>query len=314
MSSSVNEAGELHSSIYNRQSRVYSDLHPGEIRLVTLFRGKWTDTIHCQLRHAPLGNQSTYKALSYAWGSPRATRPILVNGCQHSVTVNLESALRRIRESESDLTLWIDALCINQSNNSERTAQVRLMHDIFASTEEVIVYLGEPPRHSFTALKEVTEPPSTSTTAFHCDDRDEDKLEIFRNRCAPKKSSEVLKNEAGIDYAFDVFCFLRLLAGKQDLYPLPAFDPNSRQFIDTEYQRNLFEGLRQLLLRPWWNVSTHSFLSYVHIAKRGTIHRGFGSSKKSLSLKLLPWSMVLPSRRGTCLLTPLVGIRTTAPH
>jgi hypothetical protein len=251
MPSSLNKAAELHSSIYN-QNRVYHDLHPREIRLVTLLRGRWTDTINCRLHHAPLANRPTYKALSYAWGSPRATRPILVNGCQHAVTVNLESALRRIRETESDLTLWIDALCINQSSNSERTEQVRLMHDIFASTEEVIVYLGEPPRHNFTALDD--EPASTSTTAFHCDDSDEDKLEIFRNHCMAKKSPK--------DYAFDVFCFLCLLAGKQDLNPLPAFDPNSRQFVDTKYQRNLFEGLRQLLLCRWWNVSIHSFMSY----------------------------------------------------
>jgi hypothetical protein len=150
------------------------------------------------------------------------------------------------------------------------------MHDIFASMEEVILYLGEPPPHSFTALTEVTEPASTSITAFHFDYRDEDKIEIFRNRCTGKKTSKVLKDKAGSNYAFDIFCFLRLLVGKQDLNPLPAFDPNSRQFIDTKYQRNLFEGLRQLLLRPWWNVSTYNFLSYVRIAKHGSIHRGFG--------------------------------------
>ena len=124
MASFTDGAAEPHSSIYNPHSEIYHDLHPREIRLVRLVRGRWPDKISCQLHHAALANRPSYKALSYAWGSSRTTRHILLNGWQHFVTVNLESALRRLRKTDSDLILWIDALCINQSNSSERTKQV----------------------------------------------------------------------------------------------------------------------------------------------------------------------------------------------
>ena len=38
---------------------------------------------------------------------------------------------------------WIDALCINQTDNDEKGQQVRLMREIYASAESVIVWLGE---------------------------------------------------------------------------------------------------------------------------------------------------------------------------
>jgi hypothetical protein len=164
--------------------------------------------------------------------------------------MNLQSGLRRLRSLDDDLTLWIDALCINQSNDSERTEQVNLMHDIFAFTEEVIVYLGEVQHPNPGAL---TEEASTSNTIFHCGDSDEDKLEIFRTHCRAKPPSAVLKGKPGLDYAFEMFCFLRLLAEEPNLEHLPALDPRSQQFNDTRYQRNLFEGLRQLMLCRWWN-------------------------------------------------------------
>ncbi|KAG0646461.1 Heterokaryon incompatibility protein [Hyphodiscus hymeniophilus] len=190
-----------------------------------------------------------YKALSYAWGSPNVKRPILVNGCQHLVTVNLESALRRLRRIDIDITLWVDALCINQSDNTERTRQVQLMHDIFDFAEEAIVYLGEVPHHGLMAMNESV---SSSTTTVHYDDSDSDKLEIFRSRYAAKTPSRTFNSKTGMDYAFQIFCFLRLLAGEPDLNHLPCFDSNSRQFVDTKYQRNIFEGLRQLLRCRWW--------------------------------------------------------------
>jgi Heterokaryon incompatibility protein (HET) len=39
--------------------------------------------------------------------------------------------------------IWIDALCIDQANISERTAQVRMMGQIYSGAERVMVWLGE---------------------------------------------------------------------------------------------------------------------------------------------------------------------------
>lgn len=83
-----------------------------------------------------------YTALSYTWGNPLATTPILVNGVETEVTLNLEAALRHIRKPEYDVILWVDALCINQNDVAEKNHQVEMMREIFAGAELVIAWLG----------------------------------------------------------------------------------------------------------------------------------------------------------------------------
>lgn len=239
------ESGPPPPSIYDQYSDVYHELHHKEIRLITLRSGRWSDKINCQLFHVQLANKPIYKALSYAWGSPRATRPILVNGYQHFVTVNLECALRRLRQPDSDVTLWVDALCINQSNNPERTKQVSLMYEIFSSTEEVIVYLGE-----VTHLTSSAKFKSSTPAVFSCDENDGKIIEAFRMRCSGISTAKSIRNSG---FEVEVFCLLRLLSADPSLPQFPAFDSIGRSFIDSKYQRRIFEGLRQLMLCRWWN-------------------------------------------------------------
>jgi hypothetical protein len=157
------------------------------------------------------------------------------------------------------------------------------MHDIFSYAEEVIVYLGEVPHHASMALNEAI---STSTTTFRSDDSDSEKLEAFFSRCKGKTASTVSRGKPKIDYAFEIFCFLRLLAGKPDLDHLPAFDPSSRTFIDTRYQQNLFEGLRQLMRCRWWNRIW--VIQEVVVPK--TVTMVYGSS-------IAPWGMFVDAAR-----------------
>jgi len=94
-------------------------IYPGEplqandIRLVKLLPGRWADPIICELTNADLG-AARYRALSYVWGSPRITRSIRLNHRTYPVTVNLESALRHLREIYREgVTIWIDALYVS---------------------------------------------------------------------------------------------------------------------------------------------------------------------------------------------------------
>ncbi|KAJ4984360.1 hypothetical protein SVAN01_10133 [Stagonosporopsis vannaccii] len=41
------------------------------------------------------------------------------------------------------MPLWVDAICINQSNIPERTSQVRMMREIYSKADCVVVWLGE---------------------------------------------------------------------------------------------------------------------------------------------------------------------------
>jgi hypothetical protein len=38
--------------------------------------------------------------------------------------------------------MWIDAICINQSNVAERELQVGLMRDIYQQADGVVIWLG----------------------------------------------------------------------------------------------------------------------------------------------------------------------------
>jgi hypothetical protein len=53
-----------------------------------------------------------YDAISYVWGDPSLTVPILLDGIEYPVTVNLELALRYFRLESNSRVLWADAICI----------------------------------------------------------------------------------------------------------------------------------------------------------------------------------------------------------
>jgi hypothetical protein len=59
---------------------------------------------------------------------------------------NLAAALRTLRYANSPRTLWIDAICINQSQSDigiqAKEQQIQLMTDIFRSAERVLIWLG----------------------------------------------------------------------------------------------------------------------------------------------------------------------------
>lgn len=86
-----------------------------------------------------------FDALSYAWGDPKSTVPIIVNGHTVHATHNLEEALRQFRceSAVASLLLWVDAICINQGDDEERGKQVAIMHHIYEETATVRIWLGK---------------------------------------------------------------------------------------------------------------------------------------------------------------------------
>jgi hypothetical protein len=74
-------------------------------------------------------NSTAYEALSYRWGDPLDTQPIVCEGKRFNATTNLYLALHRLRyEAEEPRRIWIDAICINQMDVAERNQQVALMN------------------------------------------------------------------------------------------------------------------------------------------------------------------------------------------
>jgi hypothetical protein len=141
---------------HNDRSSLYrplSDTSP-EIRLLTLRAANSTHaTIECGLHCAFLDDKPEYTAISYVWGDPSITENIVVEGCVLPVTVNLASALRHLRTVFGQITLWADAICINQDDNSERTHQIQHMRSIYRQAMKVMSFLGQEEDDSTYAIK-----------------------------------------------------------------------------------------------------------------------------------------------------------------
>ncbi|KAK8112591.1 HET-domain-containing protein [Apiospora sp. TS-2023a] len=118
-----------------------------ETRVLKLEPGKFEDPICGTLFVVNLSSDIVYEALSYTWAdesgdaTPRET--IQLDGCPFLITRNCENALRRLRGEYVTRTVWVDAICIDQTNISERGHQVQLMPKIYAHAYTVLIYIGE---------------------------------------------------------------------------------------------------------------------------------------------------------------------------
>lgn len=116
------------------------------IRIVELLPARsHSDPIRATLVVEALGN-APFEAVSYTWhgdGDPDIVH--LQHGVyisKHEVTANLASALRQFRRKRRRRRLWIDAIAINQGDNVEKSAQVRVMGSIYKRATRVLVWLG----------------------------------------------------------------------------------------------------------------------------------------------------------------------------
>ncbi|RSL76654.1 hypothetical protein CEP51_009768 [Fusarium floridanum] len=116
-----------------------------EVRLAKLFPKGTTPEICLSLEKASLNDDLEFTALSYTWGDASDTSPITVSGCPFQATRNLVTALRQLQEDDKTVTLWIDAICIQQSNNAEKSWQIQLMKNIYEKATTTLVWLGEDP-------------------------------------------------------------------------------------------------------------------------------------------------------------------------
>lgn len=111
--------------------------------------------VRCELTTSSPEHEPDYVGLSYTWGDPQIRRPMLVGETIFDATKNLAVALEHLQEQDKTLTLWADAICIDQKSSHEKSVQVQRMGDIFASASMVIVWLGVSADGSNVALKEL---------------------------------------------------------------------------------------------------------------------------------------------------------------
>lgn len=102
--------------------------------------------------YPPPDFQPQYEALSYTWGDSVEMEEIFVQNAntlldrgQYSISTlhvrrNLVDILRYLRHNDRHITLWIDAICINQNDVSEKSHQIRLMRNVYMLAQRVIVW------------------------------------------------------------------------------------------------------------------------------------------------------------------------------
>ena len=158
--------------ITNKQLRLL-ELHPARDQ---------NDSIVCELRAVNFTDlpNNPYDALSYCWGTSEPTEEISIRvppgklrdvvdkimkrnqraratpqkqqmykelrtpwQKRFYVTKNLQTALRYLREEDQSITLWVDAICINQDDDREKGQQVARIAEIFNKASWISIWLGE---------------------------------------------------------------------------------------------------------------------------------------------------------------------------
>jgi hypothetical protein len=209
----------MNATIGNIRESVYAPLDPArrEIRLIKLHPDPDPHyDIQCEVFVVSLGTRPVYKALSYTWGDPGDTVPISLNGQRYAVTQNLKKALQRLRTLDTETPIWIDAICINQADTTERMQQVELMRVIFESTSEVFVWLGEAGRAPGDDSWD------DSCFSWHGDETDVERINTILafaeaySDAYPQRPDKRSANRLILG-----FCLMRLLAGDVHLGDIP---------------------------------------------------------------------------------------------
>lgn len=152
----TSDVSRYHSPI--ESSYHYQPLIPDQIRILRLLpAGKLTtntdygqvtgdiEPIRCEIVHSSLEEacKAGYEALSYLWGAESTRKTILTNGQRLHVTPTLFDFLGRLRLEDRPRNLWVDAICINQADVQEKSAQVSMMARIHSQASSVCIWLGD---------------------------------------------------------------------------------------------------------------------------------------------------------------------------
>ena len=133
----------------------YQKLTRGDIRLLR-FCPTHDDDLSFQILHKSFNQKvPSFAALSYFWGNENpevSPHRVLIGNEFLPITKNLRDALVHVRKRvapKSDrlgktALLWVDAICIDQSDNDEKNIQLGLMSSLYIRASKIFVWLGAP--------------------------------------------------------------------------------------------------------------------------------------------------------------------------
>ncbi|KAK8183560.1 heterokaryon incompatibility protein-domain-containing protein, partial [Phyllosticta capitalensis] len=113
-----------------------------QFRVLKIHPGATGAPLEADLVHASLTDAPQYQALSYTRGSPEPPFYMSCNGVEMRITKSLHDALCNARKEGETLTIWADAVCINQKDVAEKSVQVALMREIYARANGLFIWIG----------------------------------------------------------------------------------------------------------------------------------------------------------------------------
>lgn len=140
-------------------SQLYASLplppHMGKIRVLDLDAcdANTKSLLTGTLRLVDLKDRPKFAALSYVWGKELFSQhAIRCNGYSIEITRNCHEALMSLRNLFGSITIWVDSICIDQSNIPEKTTQLLLMENIYTSAHPTYIWLGEGSESAYRAM------------------------------------------------------------------------------------------------------------------------------------------------------------------
>jgi hypothetical protein len=175
--------------------------------------------VTCTLETVSMDDNPSYLALSYTWGDPSICKAIQIESVDgksrktFEVTVNLEEALRYFRQENHPVCLWADAICIDQTNDIEKTEQVQQMRDIYGKSTSAIVWLGPAAADSDNAMDALDRVGKEALEAGILDLRKDDFVswphpDPDGRRSAKQKAIDDLAHRSGIEFPYQALKLL----------------------------------------------------------------------------------------------------------
>ncbi|OCK77433.1 HET-domain-containing protein [Lepidopterella palustris CBS 459.81] len=184
------------------------------IRLLVLHPSLHSQELSCNLILTTLEDGPAFEALSYVWGVPEPRSQIRCEGAVAEIGPSLYSALMHLRHRIRNRILWVDALCINQKDNNERNAQVKVMSEIYSAAFRTLIWLGEETPDSRSSIRA---------------------LRTVRARLPSKSIADLRANPPG---------FIKRTWAHAKYLRIP---------VTVNRYRNQFHNLSPILCRPWFS-------------------------------------------------------------
>ncbi|KAL9106802.1 MAG: hypothetical protein Q9227_008224 [Pyrenula ochraceoflavens] len=112
------------------------------IRLLRSLKTEDEDNLEYELKTFFRDSSPPYVALSYHWGDSNVKSTVSVNNAGFEIVGNCKYTLLQAQWNAPGHWYWVDALCINQADNYEKSHQVQMMGSIFGSAMHVLACVG----------------------------------------------------------------------------------------------------------------------------------------------------------------------------